>query len=270
MSHIGQTKKRPFMLKNIDINVIYGKYGLLDQMSTVSSNIEQNTDHVTNITKISDIMLEESSNQAISFLDENKKKYNVTVTMADWLTKKKIPNRTSIKCFWCKHNFSTSPLGCPVKYVNSIVEKSYISHITKDRYYMKENVTQEKMNSIMLNSNSIEDNDMMNVIPLNKNYYLTDGNFCSFNCMIAFIKDNKHNLFYKDSYSLAHSMYHEFFGQKISLIPAPHWRILSDYGGTKTINEFRSTFNTVSYDFMFPIRDMRSISHVFKETVVSS
>lgn len=257
------SKKKVFMLKNIDISTTLSKYGLLRQnTSNISTISNEKDDFVSSkTTRISDIITQENSDQVISFLDENKRKYNASVSMIDWMKNDKLPLTTPIKCFWCKHSFSSRPIGCPIKYINSIVEKSYLSYITKDRYYMKENVTQTKLNGICKDDSS----EIIHISPLPKNYYLTDGCFCSFNCMIAFIRDSSHDLFYKESYSLAHGMYYDFYGKKAPLKSAPHWRLLEDFGGTKTIVEFRDSFDTVSFDHMFTVRDIRSIGHVYKE-----
>lgn len=263
------SKKKVFMLKNIDISETLSKYGLLRQHT---SNISyEKEDFLSNkTTRISDIITQENSDQAISFLDENKRKYNASISMIDWIKTDddsqgngKLPLSTNIKCFWCKHSFSTRPIGCPIKYVNSIVEKSYLSYITKDRYYMKENVTQSKLNGVCKDDSS----EIIHISPLPKNYYLTDGCFCSFNCMIAFIRDNNHDPFYKESYSLAHGMYYDFYGKKVHLKSAPHWRLLEEFGGSKSIVEFRQTFDAISYDHMFTVRDIRSVGHVYKEMI---
>lgn len=266
------SKKRVFTLKNIDIVSTLSKYGLSSNVSstvniTGMSNIsmiekpDDFSSHKT--TRISDIITQENSDQVISFLDENKRKYNACITMVDWVKNDKLPSTTSVKCFWCKHAFSSRPIGCPIKYVNSIIEKSYLSYITKDRYYMKENITQTKLSTISTDNSS----DMFHITPLSKNYYLTDGCFCSFNCAIAFVRNNSHDLFYKESYALIHGMYYDFYGKKAHLKSAPHWRLLAEFGGSKSINEFRDSFETASFDYMFTVRDIRSVSHVYKESM---
>ena len=35
--------------------------------------------------------------------------------------------------------------------------------------------------------------------------------------------------------------------QNIEIIPAPHWRMLSDFGGSLSIEEFRESFNKIRY-----------------------
>ena len=259
-------KKRTFTLKNVDLKVTNAKYGLV-----IISNIEKETPNSTKTTKITDLFTNDVE-MSISFLDENKKNYKCSVSMIDWSRHKTLPDVTSIKCFWCKHSFGTKPIGCPISFCNSMIEKSYTSHITKDKYFMKENIGTKKLEM----TKELSD---IEIIPIKKDYYLTDGCFCSFNCCLAFIKDHNHDLFYKDSQSLLHSMYYQMIGKKAGkLLAAPHWRLLTDFGGNLTIQEYRQSFNVIDYEFMFTVRDigqnsnseikeMRTISHVYKESV---
>lgn len=254
-------KKRIFNLKIVDTQAINVKYGLV-----IISNIEKEKLDSSKTTKITDLFSTDVET-SVSFLDENKKNYTCSITMLDWNRQKTLPDKTDIKCFWCKHQFTTSPIGCPVTFCNSLIEKSYVSHITKDKYFMKENIGNRKLGLI-------ESSDNIEVIPIKKDYYLTDGCFCSFNCTLAYIKDNNHDLFYKDSQSLLNSLYYHMIGKKVGkLFPAPHWRLLKDFGGPLDIVEFRQSFNVIDYEFMFNIKDvkdikgMRSISKVFKENL---
>lgn len=261
------SKKRCFILKNIDtatLNSIHVNYGLIIVSKTNVSNVSKDTTELLShnkTTKISDIISSIDQESSISFLDENKKNNKCVMTMVNFMDKKTLPKSTSIYCFWCKHSFIFSPIGCPIKFVNSSIEKSYISHITKDKYYMRENITKHKLEMI-----SKELNNNIEIYPIKNNYYLTDGIFCSFNCVLSFIKDNNHDMFYRESYSLLHEMYETLTSQKIKkMTPAPHWRLLEHFGGHLSIEEYRQSFNTVEYEFMFNLRDMKTISKVYSE-----
>ena len=250
------SKKRNFVLKNTDIHEINKTYGL-----TIVSNLEKNKDKEDSVerTKINDVITDIEC--SVTFLDENKKENRCAATMIDLLSQAFIPDKTDIKCYWCKHNFDWKPIGCPIKYVNTIIEKSYISHITKDKYYMRENILKSKLKYMI-------DQKQFEIIAFPFDHYMTDGIFCSFNCTLAFIKDNNHDVFYKESYSLLHCLYYNLVGKKIAkIIPSAHWRLLKDFGGPFSIEEYRSKFNLVDYKFMFNIRDMKSISKIYKETV---
>jgi hypothetical protein len=184
--------------------------------------------------------------------------------MVDVISNNKLPSSTSIKCFWCKYNFESIPVGCPIKYVNPLIEKSYISQITKDKYYMRENIVKSKLKNL-INIENIDQNFEITSFPYD--HYLTDGVFCSFNCCLSFIKDNSHDILYKESYSLLHSMYFDLVGKHMAkIIQSPHWRLLKDFGGNLSIEEYRKNLNIVDYKFMFNLRDMHSISKVYKQT----
>jgi hypothetical protein len=254
-------EKRMFILKNLDTHSIKIKYGLL----IVSNLQKENKEDASKTTKITDVITLEE--YGVSFLDENKKEMKCVATMIDWVNHKKIPNHTDLKCFWCRNIFETCPIGCPIRYVNPIIEKSYISQITKDRYYMRENITRQKVETL---SSSVEDGkDIdMQVKKVNESYYLTDGIFCSFNCNLSFILSKNSDPFYKDSYSLLHSLYEEYIGKKMKdckILPAPDWRLLKEYGGHLSIDDYRRSFNHIEYSELFSISEMRAISKVYKE-----
>lgn len=255
-------KKRNFVLKSIDlaqINELNKQYGL-----SIVSNLDKDKEDSFKTTKITEIITDDIE-YSVTFLDENKRESKCSATMIDILSQDRIPEMTQIKCFWCKHNFEWKPIGCPIKYVNPIIEKSYISHITKDKYYMRENIIKSKLKYVL------EKNDKtFDITSFPFDHYLTDGIFCSFNCTLAFIKDNTHDILYKESYSLLHCMYYDLVGKKISkIIPSPHWRLLKDFGGSMSIEEYRNSLNLISYKFMFnirDIRDMKGISKIYKES----
>jgi hypothetical protein len=116
--------------------------------------------------------------------------------------------------------------------------KKYYSEISKDIYTIKENIPKDKI---------IPEDDKIKLI--HNDYYETDGIFCSFNCAMAYICDNKHIRIYDDSVMLLIKMYNDLFKtNSISINPAPSWRLLNVYGGHLTINEFRESFNKVDYE----------------------
>jgi len=241
-------KKRTFILKNINFDEIDTKYGL-----SIISNIENIFETPsTNITKIVDVLTNEPD-LSISFYEENSKEYKCLLTMDG----KQLQSSENICCFWCKHTFKTLPLGCPVKYVNKMIEKSYISQITKGEYSMRENITSKRINKL----NSSDDININEVNSIKGDeYFVTDGFFCSFNCILAFIHDNKSNVLYKESLSLINVLYKYLISKDVTkIIPAPHWRLLKNYGGCLTIEEFRNSFNRIIFDFVFTKQSNDSI-----------
>jgi hypothetical protein len=256
MSIISSSKKRNFVLKNVNIEEVNKLYGLV-----IISNLEKDKNNSLKTTKINEVISQDIE-YSVTFLDENKRENKCKATMIELLTNKVIPDKTYIKCFWCKHSFDTKPIGCPIRYVNPLIEKSYISQITKDKYYMRENIVKSKLKKIL------ERNDpQFDITAFPSDYYLTDGVFCSFNCVLSFIKDNNHDVLYKESYSLIHCLYHDLVGKKIAkIIPSPHWRLLYEFGGHLPIEEYRKNLNFIDFKFLFNIRDMKSISKIYKES----
>ena len=80
-------------------------------------------------------------NDNYSFLDSAKKEHSCIFTMVDSIMNEKLPKSTQISCYWCKHNFNTIPLGCPIEYVSSKLTKHYYSEITKDKYSIRGSIT---------------------------------------------------------------------------------------------------------------------------------
>ena len=117
-------------------------------------------------------------------------------------------------CWWCRHKIPEDchPLGLPVK----------IDYINQ-KY--KGDINCEKI-------------------------YHCDGSFCSFNCMVAYSRDNSHIFKYKQSGSFITLMYREIFGKDCWITKienAPSWKLLKEYGGCLTIQEFRNSFNKVKF-----------------------
>jgi hypothetical protein len=56
---------------------------------------------------------------------------------------------------------------------------------------------------------------------------------------------------------LTTKMYNNINGTaKISITPAPHWRLLNEYGGNLTITEFRNSFNKIEYDNFGTVKNL--------------
>jgi len=85
-------------------------------------------------------------------------------------------------------------------------------------------------------------------------YFETDGIFCSFNCVMAYINiEMRYNVRYRESGCLLYLLYKFIYGKEytgVTIHPAVDWRLLKKYGGCFTIQEFRSKFQTVSHFVM--------------------
>ena len=247
------SKKRTFFLKGFSTEEIDKKYGL-----SVISNIDKDV-VPSNKTNISDV-IDKNEEKPVSFIDEKNDK--CLITMLDVINKEQFPSQTDILCFWCKHSFTTKPLGCPIKFINNRIEKAYVSQITKDKYFMKENVTLQKLSDIT--GKKIYNTSHTEIKTIEKEHYITDGIFCSFNCIIAFIVDHAHDSLYNESKMLTYTMYKQLIGKDVAKIKsAPHWRLLKAFGGQFSIEKFRETFNIFEYEECS--FHMKTLSKIFKE-----
>jgi hypothetical protein len=226
--------KYSFTLMGVNVSRVNSTYAI------ESISVPQLDDtHFTNTTKLTELNTDKGTPEVISFLDESKKMHVCHVSMIDFQSRMDV-NLLRYHCYWCSHPFETRPLGCPIKYVPSQAEKKYHSHISRDSYTIKENIT-EKRRLLTRNNDQIS-------LKVGE-YYETDGVFCSFNCCQSWINDNKHDRTYDLSSTLLIKMYNNMMGTKTVVIsPAPHWRLLEQYGGHLNIIKFRDGFNKIDYE----------------------
>lgn len=260
------TKKYYFVLRNIDPIEIDNKYSFLvsERLSQISEEVVVKKTERTKITELAHKTIEQ---QTFSYLDESKKEHLCILTMIDQTDNQQLSEKTSIYCFWCRSGFDFRPIGCPIKYIPNRIMKSYYSEITKDNYILRESVTIQQSES---NDAMYKDHNMDMTA---HDFYITDGIFCSFNCCLAFILDNHNNPIYTDSEQLLNNLYIEFFGMKDiqPILPAPSWRILKDYGGNLSIDEFRRNFYKIEYknidNMIYPFIKFRPVGFLFEKQI---
>ena len=220
-------------------------------MKTVIPN-----NNVTQISSLNTHILDNEVN-TYSFLDETKKTHECVL-----LTIKNNNLEKYTNCFWCRHSFSTLPIGCPIKFEHSYVIKKFYSHITKNWYTLKESVSEKQLINYINHPSKFK--------IMYRNYYITDGVFCSFNCCLAFINDNRHNKLYNNSLQLLNQFYYSIYKKGMSLDPADSWRLLREYGGTQTIEDFRNNFKKISYIEHYIVESVpqnKSIGHVYEKKI---
>jgi hypothetical protein len=198
-----------------------------------------------------------NKHETISFLDDSKKTHISTLFTIDI---NNVEYNCNYHCFWDHHEIGNlSPVHCPLEYIFSQGIRSYVSEISKNKYTIRENLSQ---NSIEKIKNKIGNDD---ITVLERNLYITDGVFCSFNCCLAYIKDNYKNPIYKNSEQLLYKMYYDMFKKKIEKItPANNWKTLDVYGGKVTIEKFRHNLDSLEYEYKGMIK-IRPISHLYEE-----
>lgn len=253
------SKKYIFTLKGVKTEKIDQRFGI-----SIVSNINV-VEHVpNNTTKISDLSTTRNTPEIISFIDESKKSHKCTISMIDFKSKMEFPFSNIYDCFWCRNSIPSkvTAIGCPIKYIPTQAVKTYYSEISKDKYTIKENITTKRQKHI-----EESNNNALSII--NKNYYITDGIFCSFNCCMSYIEDNKHNSMYNISEMLLLKMYHDIYPTKVTTIDeAPHWRKLHQCGGDLTIEQFRDSFNKIEYKehgYISKIPTFQSLGVLFEE-----
>lgn len=263
-----KSKKFIFTLRNINTEKIEQKYGITI-VSNISSVDEKPPENSTKVTELA-----EEHTDVISFLDETKRLYQCHISMIDYRVGEEVKN-LKYRCYWDHHSFETTPIGCPIQYISKKAVKNYYSEVGKDFYTIKENITRQRSGMIQTNKNKFvfSQIDLPNPtcsININTNdYYSTDGVFCSFNCCKAFIRENKHNKLYENSDTLLNKLYQDMYGVKnIVINPAPHWRLLSVYGGHLSIQQMREKFNKTTYESHGVIRNtdiFKPIAMIFEE-----
>lgn len=257
--------KTPFViLKHIDASIIDQKYNFIIYKEK-NKNEKKNT---LSKTKITDITKDNLKSSYFSYIDEAKNDHICIITMKDVILNKELPVKTDIHCFWCRHNFPYRPIGCPITFKNTRLYKKYYSEITKNNYCLQETISTKQLED---SKDSKNDNYYsLEIQP--SNYYLTDGFFCSFNCCYAFIDYNKLNPLYSQSLNLLKKMYYDLFPDyDIRLMKAPHWRLLKEYGGELSIEEFRKNFYKVEYiennDFTTIFPHQKSMGLIFEKRI---
>lgn len=274
------SKKPWFHLKTVNPAVLDQKYGFHISYNLHPRKIPENKTKITDLDSSSPTMMMTnhpstnpnviqnglvSSALQFSFLDESKKDHECISTMMKFLKEEHFPSQTCLHCFWCRHEFPYRPIGCPIQYVPHRILKTYQSEITKENYTLRENITPSEAKNLSENAPQIK--------LQKRDYYVMDGIFCSFNCCLAFIQDQKKkNILYIHSEYLLNKFYRQVFGENAcDLQPAPSWRLLYAYGGNQTIDEFRKNFYKVDYqnidNIILPFPNSKSAGFLFEKQI---
>lgn len=162
-------------------------------------------------------------------------------------------------CFWDRHPMTTHPIGCPIYYHPNKLSKVCYSDTTKEKFVIRQNISNTKTRSYITETDEhIIKND----------YYEVDGLCCSFNCALSYMlhchKDPKIHLLSK--------MYLDYFGETMKITPAPDWRLLEEYGGHFSIQEFRESFGKLQYIdqeyFIHKIPTIKLLGKVYEEQFI--
>ena len=129
------------------------------------------------------------------------------------------PTKSNIKCFNCHHHFDNVPCFLPIS-VNSSDDVSTSKHNGENRKYV------------------------FNVVK----------NYCSFNCVIAYNEDHSESERYSDRASLINLMIRNIYGKDIVIKRAEPLDVLTEYGGFRSIEEYREQFIMLEkgYELSYP------------------
>ena len=155
----------------------------------------------------------------VNFLDKTK------------VTVKCEKSREGTHCYWDRHLITDkNVIRCPTRYVPSEHKRV---HVTRggSSYVIKEKITKKDRKKKIVPSD---------ITTVRKEYYETEGIFCSLECCVAYIQSNSHDPMYDESSQLLMKMH------DIVRLPtaAPHWKNLVEYGGSLSIDEYRKQLNT--------------------------
>jgi hypothetical protein len=163
----------------------------------------------------------------ISYVDDSKKSVQC-IHSTPVFDKKK-----SYHCMWCTFPIANAPIGCPVKRVTVRPVSKPQKVVDEEDVVKKEDPSKQVVEPI--------------IVP---NSYQTTGVFCSFNCVMAFIQDHSHDVFFAHSERLLASMYCDLTGgsnEPVTIRPAPHYTNLSIFGGEMSEVQFKQSFDKIVY-----------------------
>jgi len=173
------------------------------------------------VTKLEDLGIDSKQSDDQSFLYGNKEIGFFYTQCKEYVSNGEFPSITSIPCFYCTEPFSTSPLGIPISFTPSFYKDKMgcttIIHNEKERQFAIKN-----------------DYDIYH-----RDYFEVDGNFCSFPCMLSYIKQHNDGP-YSESMTLLKKMHQYLYQTSLVARWAPDIRLLKKFGGHLSIQEWRS------------------------------
>lgn len=94
-------------------------HGLIYEYLSLSDNKDNNFEEELEFQCIDKF---EKNKNYIYFYENQKNPQKAIISMFDLKNKIVLPSRTNIKCWKCRSSFTTSPLGCPLKYLKKCQE----------------------------------------------------------------------------------------------------------------------------------------------------
>lgn len=170
----------------------------------------------------------------------------------------------NIRCHWDHHTFEGIGIFCPLSYRPKQVGKVGQNEV---KIRSMNGASDSSINNFMIKENIPKCKDISNlgknIIEITDAYYEVDGVFCSPECCLAFIHDEKSKVGgskYFDSERLLHFM----LGLTSKISPANSFRLLKEYGGNLTIEQFRKNNKSIKYEYC---GTTVLISHLFEKKI---
>lgn len=208
-----KTENCTFTLKHVNIKALFDKFYFQTDEPSKGENIDHSQLRGGG---------ESVVKRHFTITEPNGSKQKLWVPMIDIAENLALPLRTNLPCDWCRHTFTSKPIGIPIRYVDDVKRE-------KDT---------ERVTEILKKNNYNTDTT---------DFFETKGIFCSFSCAKAFLLENKNKIIYKESCTLLTLLCFRLTG-KVCIIPkAGSWELIYPRGSL-TIDEFRDSFGRIEYN----------------------
>ena len=196
-------------------------------------------------------LLHEKSRRVRYFLDSQKHPTKCWMTMIDVASTNSgcLPTSTGKPCWWCRHSFTSAPIGVPIAYTPH--RESGPERERFERFLLSANLVTKKELADARTKTATSRSGKEKSIATN-DIFETEGIFCSFPCAKAYILKELScaagGARYKDSLGFLSLMFAKVSGDPdavpVEIPTAPSWKVLKEYGGHLTVQEFRSVFGS--------------------------
>lgn len=192
--------------------------------------------------------------------------------------------REEQRCYWDHHVFEGPGCCCPISYIPrqiSATTDSFRPHVsevprsgidssshgarptTEDRADEEDAINRPSSDKVFVIKENIPFSKDVSSLDVSDSYYEVDGLFCSPECCLAFINDEKTKAGgskYADSERYLYNM----LGLTTKCQPANSYRLLKEYGGNLSIQQFRNNNKSIKYEFN---GTTVLISHLFEKKI---
>jgi hypothetical protein len=209
------------VLDNIDGEILLSQYYNI-------GNVEEKVDKETDDENINFLHEKDKKRRrGLYFIDPQRGHVKLWATMIDFTIGGILPRITKKPCWFCRNKFNTQPIGCPIKY----------NYTPKNPVIVKRVMDRFKEMNICVDQNNLD-------------FFETEGIFCSFPCVKAYILDQiskTKSSKYKKSLEYLSLLYFKINGEIAIIQSSPNWKLTSDWGGHLSSNEYRASIGTIEY-----------------------